>query len=336
MITTGLIWIHTLDFAHTPSGDGSRIMKWLSFVQTYNVEVSIWNPFRNGGYPLFSDPEQFWYLSLFIDVNSEYANITLNALLYLVLITTSVFAWMLARRVGLKPKWAFLVALLVCLSDIAIINERSARFAAIINMNLLLVSLYILVAPQKKLTTYAYLSLLLGLSISLVIQYALPLIIAIYSFLLFDPHRQKTNLVRHFITVSLITFGICLVSLFVSALVTVPLAMHLQESFIPLKSIQYSPVLPSGREFLGTILPYLAGDRGNFISLLVVPTLILVLAFGLPQKVRQFLRSSSLIMLLLCAFVVMSIPFLEHYYLQSGLTYPCCLPSDNIRLQQYG
>ena len=294
----------------TPYGDGSRILQWLSFVQNSSQSLIEWNPYRNGGYPLFADAEQFWYLNPIIDTQGENANLQLNGALYALVLLTGLLAWRVARKCGLTPQWALVAALLICLSDIAIINERSARFAAFINVGLVLFALAMLLRAKRDLLTIVGLSVCLGLSLALVVQYSLPLLLAIYSVFLFDPAREGWRDPRHFAYASTVTFAIACIALALASIILVPMVLHLNQSYIALETVQYQPVLPKSSELAGLIFPYIRGDKGVFISMAVLPAIVLAACFGMPRQGANLIQRFSLVFLFAGFFLIMTLPLL--------------------------
>src|SRR5262249_23397691 len=51
------LWLATVGIGEPPSGDGSRLLEFVKFARSAADGLAFWNPFRNGGYPLFADPE---------------------------------------------------------------------------------------------------------------------------------------------------------------------------------------------------------------------------------------------------------------------------------------
>ena len=115
-------------------------MKWLSFVRSHD-DWPGWNPFRNGGYPLSADPEQFWYLVPFVDPASPWANLSLNWCLFALLVAIVAACWFLARRLGLCPLWAAAAALTAGFGELNFVAEQSGRSSALIG-NLTLIGVF--------------------------------------------------------------------------------------------------------------------------------------------------------------------------------------------------
>ena len=295
----------------TPYGDGRRIMVWLAYLQESAGGFSYWLPFRNGGMPLFADPEQFWALMPFVDTLSPYANLQLNILLFIYCIFPFFPAWFIARRIGITPLWAGLAALFVSFNGYMIITEQSARFATFINFTTLLTVLAILLRPQKNIRDFITIIFLVGACLTVAFQYAIVHILLIYSFLLFSQPTEGTNKQVHFFKVNLITAVIGAAAVMLAMVLILPVFGHLLETKTAQGQFFYLTNVKNGLgSFLGLVVPFTAQGDPVFTSLLALPAAIIAWTFGLPESIKSLVKKLSLPVAFCFLFFLMSLPFI--------------------------
>lgn len=311
LILLALLKSGTIQMDLTPYGDGRRIMVWLAYLQEAADGFSQWLPYRNGGMPLFSDPEQFWALMPFIDTTSEYSNLQLNILLFMYCIFPFFPAWFIARRLGIKPFWAGLAAVFVSFNGYMIITEQSARFATFVNFTTLMTILAILLRPQRSLRNYIIITLLVGACLAVAFQYAIVHILLIYSFLLFSEPIERKNKLAHFLRVSFITGIIGVAAVLLAMVLILPVFGHLLETTAAQGQFFYLPNLKNGLEsFGGLIVPFTPNGDAVFISLLTVPGVIAALIFGMHENIKSLLRKLILPLVFCLLFFLMALPLI--------------------------
>lgn len=314
LLLLALLKSGTIQTDATPYGDGRRIMVWLAYLQESANGFAHWLPFRNGGMPLFADPEQFWALMPFVETKSPYANLQLNILLYIYCILPFFPAWYVARRIGITPVWAGLAALFVSFNGYMIITEQSARFATFINFTTLLAVLAILLRPQKGLRDFIEITILVGVCLSVAFQYAIVHILLIYSFLLFTQRSRYTTTSRHFFRVSFITAVIGVTSVMLAMVLILPVFGHLLDISIQQGQFFYLPNLKNGLEsFLGLILPFTSKGDPVFTSLLLVPAVVVAWTFGTSGKIKKLVINLSLPLAICFLFLLMVLPIVGPY-----------------------
>ena len=311
LLVSGILWSGTLRSDLTPFGDGSRIMKWLAFVQNHGDSIPLWNPFRNGGYPLFSDLEHFWYLVPFVKVGSSNANLQLNIALFILLLIPGAIAWIVARRLGLNVYWAAIAAILVCFNEPLILNEQSGRFLGFINRTSLLVVLAILSRRSLDVFSYTMLAVCIGVGLTVAGQYAMIQAIFIFSALLFEHQRDWSRPFLHILNAIGRTAAISLVGFALAAVMLIPLFGHAHDSYVSLEAIRYTPVLLGNALDLSRfILPFAPSSKPIFLSLLVVPAIVIAFTSGVPLELRNWLRKILLPILYTAIFILMCLPLL--------------------------
>ena len=311
LAVTSILWSGTLRTDATPYGDGSRIMKWLAFVQGHRDTFELWNPFRNGGYPVFADPEQFWFLAPFVNTASVHANLQLNIALFVVLLLPAAAAWVVARRLGLNFLWAAVAAILIGFNEPLILLEQSARFAGFINLTSLLAVLAIVSRRRLDIFDYAMLAVCMGVAFAVAVQYAILQTMVIFSSFLFGFQANSPSRIGQAIGAMTRTAAVCLAGLALAAVVVFPLFGHLRDAHVPLEGIQYQPVLlhhPS--QLLRFFLPFVPSAKPIFLSLLVVPACVVGVVFGAPDGLRHWLRSMTIPIAYVVVFSLMCLPFL--------------------------
>lgn len=311
LLLLALLKSGTIQNEATPYGDGRRIMVWLAYLQESANGLSHWLPFRNGGMPLFADPEQFWALMPFVDTKSPYANLQLNILLYIYCILPFFPAWFVARRIGITPVWAGLAALFVSFNGYMIITEQSARFATFINFTTLLAVLAILLRPQKGLRHYIEITILVGICLSVAFQYAIVHILLIYSFLLFAQQAKEIGKSKRFLKASFITAAIGVTSVMLAMVLILPVFGHLLDIRTQQGQFFYQPNLKNGVEnFLGLVLPFTSKGDPVFTSLLIVPAFLAALSFGVPTVLKKLATKLSFPIAICFLFLLMALPFI--------------------------
>lgn len=304
-----LLWSGTLRTDAAPYGDGSRILKWLGTIAHSGETFPTWNPFRNGGYPLFADPEQFWILVPFIDPGSASANLQLNLALFVALLVPLALAWCVSRRLELDGRWAVVAAVLVGVNELMIVTEQSARFAGFINFSSLLGMLAVLARRRLDLLSYALLVLCVGAAIVVAVQYALLQGAFLYSVFLFGPQADWSRPLRHLLWATFRAAGVCLAGTALAGVVLLPLFGHLSEAYGYLGSVQYEPLLPDRpSELLRLIVPYVPTMHPMLLPLLVVPAIVLAAAFGVPYRLQAWARGVTLPAAIAAVFLLMCLP----------------------------
>lgn len=310
LLIAGLLWSGTIRNDATPYGDGSRIIPWLDFVAGQQG-LPVWQPFRNGGFPFFADPEQFWYLVPFVDPASDTANLQLNLALYAMLLMTTAAAWVLARSIGLDPVWSAVSALLIGFSEQAIVAEQSGRFLYFLSMISLLVLLAVLARGRRGPLQYAVMIACTGVALAVGLQYAAVDALAIFaSFLWLEGTGWRVS-ARKILIAAGKTFLIGVAALLLAAIVILPHLGHAREAYISLAAIRYEPVLPKGpAAILRLLFPFVPSDLPMYLGLPALLALGLAATRGFPGPAHALARLFALIGLFAIVFTLMCLPII--------------------------
>ena len=308
MLALAALWSGTIRTDATPYGDGNRIMKFIELVRGPAQGYAEWDPYRNGGYPLFANAEHFWLQSLVVDPASPHANLVLNLCLFGFLMANGALAWALGRRLGLDPLWTGLLAVTVGFGEILIETEQSARFQALSSYGALLAVMWALLAPRMRAINYAVAIAAVAVALSVGTYYALVHGTLVYSFLLFRQPEAWRRPMRHILVATASALAIGVVALLLSALWSLPLIGHIRHSHIPADAVSYEPILPgSVLDFVRLLVPFV-GEERQLSSLLVVPALIVWRQLGSGGGAAPLLRGILLPMAYFALFLLMALP----------------------------
>jgi len=308
MLVLAALWSGTIRSDATPYGDGNRIMKFIELIRGPAQGYAEWDPYRNGGYPLFANAEHFWLQSLVVDPASPHANLVLNLCLFAFLMANGSLAWLLGRRLGLDPVWTGLLAVSVGFGEILIQTEQSARFQALAGYGALLAICWAMLAPRMVAFHYAVITAAVGVALSAGTYYALVHGALVYSFLLFRDPAAWRRPGRHIAMATVGALAIGFAAFLLSAMWSFPLIGHILRSHIPLDAVSYEPIVPASLlDFVRLVVPYV-GEERQFTSLLVVPALIVWWQLGFGGKAGELLRGFTLPMLYLSTFLLMALP----------------------------
>lgn len=306
-----LLWSPILRNDGTPAGDGARLMKFISFAHDVGG-FAFWNPYRNGGYPLSADLEQFWLLSLIVDPRSPYANLTLNAAIFALVLLAAVPAWLIGRKLGLRPFWNVLLVLSLGFNERLIWSQASGRISALIFYASLLVVIWNLLYPRLRPWNYLLISVAIAVAFAVGAHFALVHCTLVLSSLLFKegapwrkPLGQSLSALGRAALVSLAGFALSGVS-------SIPLLAHIAESHWVTSALAYPPQSPDGLlTYARLFVPFVPVDIEyvSFLSLVLVPALTLV-RWARPAKIAASGFGFDLIYVWGALFVVMSVPLI--------------------------
>ena len=283
-------------------------MPWLRFV-TEQDGIATWQPYRNGGYPLFADPEQFWFLVPFVDPASPNANLALNLSLFALIMSIAAASWLLARRLSLGPVWAAVAAILVSFNEQAILSEQSARFAFLINTASFIILLAVLAGRRRGPAQIAAMIACMGVALSVSFQYALLHPLAILAFFLWEDGagwRVPAGKIASSVAKTA-AIGVC--GLLLAAVVVLPYLGHMQEGYLPSGTVKFDPVLPEGTGAIARLLlPFVPSNMPIYLGLPLLLAAVLAATKGLSTDALRLIRIFTLIGVFAGVFIIMCLP----------------------------
>jgi hypothetical protein len=316
MALAAFLWSGTLRSDATPYGDGSRIMKFIQFAHGLETFPALWDPYRNGGYPLFGNPEHFWLLSLLIDPAGSQANLLLNGALFTQLLIVVALAWAVARQAGLSRVWAAIAALTIGFNEHTILMEQSARFQPITMLSSLLLIYWALLGKQLRPGHYILLVVTLAICFVEVGYYVLLPGLLIYSHFLFSRGWNYDEPLLHLLRQTAKTLLIGTTAFLLSAMWSFPLISHFAHSFVPPGQLIYEPNVYN---LLGMVIPDFSPGK-LYVTFLLIPALGLIYSRGLPLDIGRRLRGYCLPAIALAVYSLMAIPYVGDT-LQAGYSH---------------
>ncbi|MBV8752179.1 MAG: hypothetical protein JO328_04885 [Hyphomicrobiales bacterium] len=306
-----LLWSPILRNDGTPAGDGARLMKFISFAHDVGG-FAFWNPYRNGGYPLAADPEQFWLLSLVVDPNSPYANLMLNAAIFALVLLAAVPAWLIGRKLGLRPFWNVLFVVMLGLNERVIWLQASGRIAALVSHAALLVVVWNLLYARLRPWNYALISFAIGVAFAMSAQFALVHCALVLSVFLFRDGAPWRRPLRHSLSALGRAALVSVTGFALSGVYSIPVLAHFAESHRITSALAYPPEAPDTvLTYLRLFVPFVPADIEHAAFLSLVPLAALFLArWARPAKVTPGGLGFDLIYLWGAFFFVMSVPLI--------------------------
>ena len=277
---TALVWSPTLTNDSTAGGDGSRIMPFIVFARQVAHGFAAWNPFRNGGYPLSADPEQYWWVAPFVDPASSSSNLQLNAVCFATILILAVVSWIAGRRFGLSTVWATLAAVSLCASELTIEAVNNGRIAGLTSAAALVALAGILVGPRLRPYHYGLIVLCLAIILALSVYYVIVPGLMLLAFCLAQPRPLGISVQRHIVRQTVTAAAISTAALLLSAAVTLPLVWHAGNSYVSVGTLFHQPeIAKEPLDYARVLLPFV-GAEPLFVSFLIVPGLVLAIAMG--------------------------------------------------------
>jgi hypothetical protein len=328
LAAVALLWSPVLR-NDVPGGDGdlARVMKFISFARNAGG-FAFWNPYRNGGYPLAADPEHFWLLSLLVDPTSPHANLTLNAAMLSLILLAAVAAWLIGRKLGLRPFWNVLFVVTLSFNERLIWNQLSGREAALLSHAALLAVIWNLLYRPARPWNYALISAAIGVAFAVSGHYAFVHCAVVLSVFLFDDGAPWRRPLRR----SLSAFGraalVCMAGLALSGVWSIPLLAHFAEARPITSTLAYPPDVPDSLlayarlfvPFVPAGIDYVAGNYAaqialvreyvSFLSLMLVPAVVLARWARPPAKLARVGLRFDLIYAWGALFVLMPVPLI--------------------------
>jgi hypothetical protein len=311
MAVIALLWLPTLRSDVTPAGDGARIMKFISFARDVGG-FAFWNPYRNGGYPLAADPERFWLISLLIDPASPRGNLTLNAVIFALILLLAVPAWLIGRRLGLRPFWNVLFVTALGFNEQLIWVQLSGRIAAIVNQTALLVVIWNLLHRPLRPWNYVVISVAIGAAFVEAAHFAFVQCALVTSALLFSEGPPWRRPLSRSLSALARAALVCVAGFALSGVWSIPLFAHFAESYRITSAVAYLPEAPDTLfAYARLFVPFAPADveQVSFLSLLIVPAALLA-RWARIGKVAPGGLGFDLVYIWGGLFILMSLPWL--------------------------
>jgi hypothetical protein len=311
LIVVALLWAPSLRNDGTPAGDGARLMKFISFAREVGG-FAFWNPYRNGGYPLAADPEQFWLLSLVVDPSSPHANLMLNAAIFALILLSAIPAWLIARRLGLRPLWNVLFVVVLAFNERMIWLQASGRIAALMFYASLLVVIWNLLYPRLRSWNYALISTAIGVAFAVSAHFAFAHCALVLSRLLFNEGPPWRQPMRRSLGALGRSAVVCIAGFALSGVSSIPLLAHFAEARPVTAALAYPPESPDSLvTYARLFVPFFPADIEyvSFLSLALVPALLLA-RWARPAKLAPGGLGFDLIYVWGALFVLMSVPLI--------------------------
>lgn len=313
VVVLGFLWSGIIRTDGTPAGDGSRLFTFIEFVRGSAHRLAFWNPFRNGGYPLFADPEHCWLLSLFVDPASANANLEFNLALFAVLVSFAVPTWLICRRLSFSPFWTIVLVATVGFSERLIWMQQSGRFEFLVAyVPTLLIIVWILLSERLRPWHYVLLVVCVAIAIEEVVQKAVLHCLVIYTGLLLQPDPAWKQPWRKILDATASAAAISLAGLCLSAVWSLPLIAWFSSSHTPISALTYAANIPqSALDYGRMAVPFIPADSelASFTSLILIPALLLLGLARPSASVRRAVMMGIPIYLWALIFVAMSVPF---------------------------
>ena len=97
-------------------GDGKRIISSIDFIDRSKELYPMWNSLKNGGLPVFSDPERFFWLGYLFDTGDTYLFLKLNILSFIIVLLMAIAVFKFCQLIGLTRTVSACVMFVVCSS----------------------------------------------------------------------------------------------------------------------------------------------------------------------------------------------------------------------------
>jgi hypothetical protein len=311
LAAVALLWSPILRSDVTPAGDGARIMKFIAFAR-HAGGFAFWNPYRNGGYPLSADPEHFWLLALLIDPASPYANLALNAAIFMAIVVAAVPAWLIGRRLALTPFWNVLFVVTLSFNERVIWNELSGRIAAFESYVALLVVIWNLLYRRLRPWNYALMSAAIAVAFVAGAHFAFVHCALVLSRFLFSDGAPWRQPLRHSLSALGRAALVCMAGFALSGAWSIPLVAHFAQARPLVSAVAYLPEAPDSLlAYARLLVPFVPADVElvSFASLLLVPAFLLA-RWARPAKIAPGGLGFDLVYIWGGLFVLMSVPWL--------------------------
>ena len=316
VVVLGVLWSDIIGKDGIPSGDGLRVFRFLEFVRGAAHGLVFWNPFRNGGFPLFAEPQHYWLLSLFVDPASRYAYLEYNLALFATAVAVAIPVWLICRKLNFSPLLTIVLVVTVGYNEWMIWTVQSGRFEILVCFSVLLIIVWVLLFERLRPWHYALLVVCVAIAIEALVQTALPYCIILYTGLALRHECTPRPVWRRVFNATASTIAVLLAGLCLSAVWSVPLVAWFSGSHTPASALTYYPMMPENiRDYGRIIVPFVPADGEfvSFTSLLLAPAAVL-LGLGRPSgAIRRVVMIGIPIYLWTLMYIAMSLPIVgEH------------------------
>jgi hypothetical protein len=312
LILVVALWLATMDLGGPPSADGGRLFEFVKFVRTAAHGLVFWNSFRNGGYPLFADPEHAWLLSLFVSPVGPTGYVEFNVAFLAVLAALAVPIWLVCRRLDFSPFWTVILIVTLGFNEGLIWAQQSGRFGFVVMASVLLTIVWVLLSERLRPRHYVLLAVCIAVAIEEGAQKAVLHCLVLYAGLLLRqglPLKQPWRQVLH---ATAATVAISLVGLCLSAVWMLPLFAWFSHSHTPISALTYAANVPDNvLDYARTIVPFAPakGELVVFTSLLLFPAALLFASARPAVPVTRAVAIGIPVYLWALIFISMSLPF---------------------------
>jgi hypothetical protein len=305
------LWLATMGIGEPPSGDGGRLFEFVKFVRGAAHGLAFWNPFRNGGYPLFADPEHGWFLSLFVSPAGPAGYVEFNLVFLVLLAAFAVPIWLICRRLRLSPFWTVVLVVMLGFNERLILAQQSGRFAFLVTSWVLLTIVWTLLSERMRPRHYVLLVVCVAVTIEEVVQKAVLYCLVIYAGLLLRQGLSFKQPFRQVLYAAAATLTISLAGLCLSAVWTLPLLAWVSDSHTPISALTYAASIPdSVLDYARTVVPFAPVDEElvSFTSLILLPAAVLIGFARLSVPARRAVVIGVPVYLWALIFISMSLP----------------------------
>ncbi|MDA3788610.1 MAG: hypothetical protein PF503_08970, partial [Desulfobacula sp.] len=270
----------------TPSGDAKRIRTYVNTFNSIESVLPLWVPNKNGGTPLFADPEQLFYCFLTPLLSfggDDYYNLNLNILIYIFLCIHAAAVYLLLRCINVSGFASVAGAVLATCSGIVYLHYLSGRlnFFTFLSASIFLLPVYKRWFDRKGIGMFAVLSALIGLQIVVFGYYTLlpVIVLGFFAFgLRIDTRCTIWSAVK---CTSRDLAGALFCSMGLFAFILIPM-IHFQLDFLSTSGFERFLELPYKGSFLNVFMPLITSGKGvqrldsfEHASLLLLPGILI-------------------------------------------------------------
>jgi hypothetical protein len=305
------LWLATMSIGERPSGDADRLFEFVKFVRGAAHGLAFWNPFRNGGYPLFADPEHGWILSLFVNPAGPNGYIEFNLVFLALLAALTIPIWLICRKLDFSPFWTVVLVVTLGFNERLIWAQQSGRFAFLVTSLVLLTIVWALLSERLRPRHYMLLVVCMAVMIEEVVQKAVLYCLVIYARLLLRQGLPFKQPLRQVLYATAATLAISLAGLCLSAVWTLPLLAWVSNSQTPISALTYAASIPdSVLDYARTVVPFAPADEElvSFTSLILLPAALLIGLARLSVPARRAVVIGVPVYLWALIFISMSLP----------------------------
>jgi hypothetical protein len=305
------LWLAMIRIGKPPSGDADRLFEFVKFVRSAAHGLAFWNPFRNGGYPLFADPEHGWFLSLFVNPNGPNGYVEFNLVFLALLAASAIPIWLICRRLGFSPFWTVVLVVALGFNERLILAQQSGRFAFLVTSLVLLTIVWALLSEWLRPRHYVLLVVCVAVMIEEVVQKALLYCLVIYAGLLSRQGLSFKQPFRQVLYATSATLAISLAGLCLSAVWTLPLLAWVSNSHTPISALTYAARIPdSVLDYARAVVPFAPVDEElvSFTSLILLPAALLIGIARLSVPAKRAVVIGVPVYLWALIFISMSLP----------------------------